>query len=155
MYRKNSTIITTAGVLAILTSIVWDRIEWHYREQQPATDWFVIQNLSVADSVFGDERIFVVYDRTIKMPFYGDWSVEVKQTESQFSICIGSGSSYYEPKDVIPNAAVDFAWLLGTKCALPPGQYYLDITYRLHPLGFSDKEYRATSNIFTVKQSTN
>lgn len=155
-----------AATCAALTAVAWNQYD-HYvkrmesdrlllqKVQDPATDWFVVRNLSVADGPANDTKLPVVYDREIKRPFVGRWYAEIKSAETQQTVCWGNGGALYEPKKVLPKAGVDLTWIMGKECFLSPQQYYLEINYRIAPQGYPEKEYRAVSNVFTVKGDSN
>lgn len=151
MLRKNSTMIITAGVLALMANVAYDKISWYYKEQDPPSKWFVVRNLNVADGRAFDHKLPVIYDRVIYQPFFGEWRAEVKQAGTLFTVCFGSGKSFYEPKDVLPPAGVDLSWFMGQNCDLTPGQYYLEVYFEINPPNYPQKVYRATSNLFTLK----
>ena len=156
-------IILTALAAAVLATIVWNQVDDYQNRQQalmvqqqkldePATDWFVVRNLAVADGHTGDD-LPAVYDREIRKPFAGRWYAEIKNAETQESVCYGNGASLYEPKDVLPKAGVTLKWLMGKGCNLPVGQYYLEINYTVLPTNYPQKDYRAVSNVFTIREN--
>ena len=121
------------------------------RDAAPVTDWFVVRNLAVADGVTGED-LPAIYDREIKKPFGGTWFAEVHDVQTQALACPpGKSGAYYEPKDVLPQAGVTLSWLMDRKCELGPGQYYLEITYLVTPANYPTKDYRAVSNVFTIR----
>lgn len=155
-------IAVSAAVSALVVFMGWNEyddyvvrraalVETASREAAPATDWFVVRNLSVADGLSGDSALPVVYDREIKKPFTGRWTAEIKNAETKTTACYGGGSARYEPREALPGAGVDLEWLMQKRCSLSPGQYFVEINYDLFPANYPTKEYRAVSNVFTVK----
>ena len=155
-------IILTALVAAVLATIVWNQYDDYQMRQQallmqqrminePASDWFVVRNLAVADGYTGDD-LPAVYDREIRKPFAGRWYAEIKNAETQESACYGNGAAIYEPKDVLPKAGVTLGWIMQKTCKLVPGQYYLEINYTVLPTNYPQKDYRAVSNVFTIRE---
>lgn len=121
----------------------------------PPTEWFAVKDISVPDFVQGDDPP-VIYNRQILKPFYGDWSVEIHGTNesTDYAICAGSGSAYYEPKENLPDTGVSMSWFFGYEawkgCSLNDGQYVLQTHWKIRPIGYPEKEYSMTSNIFRV-----
>lgn len=155
-------VILPALIAAVLATIVWNQVDDYQIRQQallaqqrmidePASDWFVVRNLAVADGFTGDD-LPAVYDREIRKPFAGRWYAEVKNAETQESVCYGNGASLYEPKDVLPKAGVTLKWLMGKECPLPVGQYFVEINYTVIPTNYPQKDYRAVSNVFTIRE---
>lgn len=154
MYRKNGFIITAAGVMALLANVVWDRYDQYAKAKEPPTNWFYVGNINIADGKAFDSKLPIIYDRTILRPFYGEWRAEIRQVKTQFTVCFGSSESYYEPKDTLPNAGVTLEWFMGRRCDLSPGQYYLEVNYKISPLNYPEKTYRAVSNLFTLNPAS-
>ena len=125
------------------------------QESAPATDWFVVRGISVADFVQG-ENPPVVYDRVIKKPFDATWSAEIHNAAAgpDYAICSGSGTNFYEPKETLPETGVNMSWFIGAEawklCSLNEGQYVIKTRYEMRPSGYPIKYYEATSNIFRV-----
>lgn len=143
-----------ALTIAMGGNFVWSLYSDHQKRLAPSTDWLLVQSINVADGNAFDPKLPVIYDRTILRPFYGEWRAEIRQTKTQFTACFGSGESYYEPKDTLPNAGVTLEWFMGRRCDLSPGQYYLEVNYKISPLNYPDKSYRVVSNLFTIKPSS-
>lgn len=156
-------LILTAAISAVLVTIAWNQYDAIAKRQQlieeealkaaePATTWFVVRNLAVADSFAYNSEVPVVYDREIKRDFNGQWWAEVRNAEDKsITDCRGHGSSRYTTDDALPPAGVDLKWIIGISCHLPAGQYYLEISYSIAPANYPVKEYRAVSNVFTLK----
>lgn len=157
-------LIVAAAISAVFATVAWNQYDAYIKREEeiriereraeaPATDWFVVQNLSVADSFAYNYSIPVIYDREIKKDFAGEWWAEVKNAiDKSVTDCRGHNSSKYTVDDSLPPAGVDLEWMVGMKCHLGPGQYYLEINYVISPINYPDKEYRAVSNVFTLKK---
>ena len=144
-----------AFICAVLIVAGWYFYSASVKDNAPATDWFVVRNVSVPDFIAGSDPP-VNYDRVIKKEFFGRWSVEVHGTtqSTNYAICTGSGQNHYEPTETLPDTGVSMSWFMGVdgwkKCSLKEGQYVLEITYLITPQGYPEKLYTATSNIFRV-----
>lgn len=155
MFKRDRFLITFAFLSAIAVNVAWDKYQQHTKESAPATDWFVVWGLSVADGEQGNSKLPVVYNREIRKSFSGRWHAEIKNTETQETVCWGNGDAFYEPKDILPKAGVDLEWIVGKDCDLKPSQYYLEINYLISPINYPIKSYRAVSNVFTISEGHN
>ncbi len=149
MLRRHGLTFTAFG-LALMFNIGWSYYSDYQKEQAPATDWFYVQSINVADGYAGQD-IPIIYDRVIKKPFIGQWFVEIKRAADQVTVCRGDGVARYDPADQLPEGGVTLDWITGKKCPLPPGQFFLEAYYSIKPDNYPDKSYRVASNLFTLK----
>jgi hypothetical protein len=147
--EMKSLITLIAFGLALITNVVWQWAVDAGKEATPTSEWFVVRKINVATAKQGDNPS-VVYDREIKKPFTGDWIVEIVRTKDEFTICTGSGTNRYEPKDALPKAGVDLIWLVGKDCKLPVGEYTLQAHWKVKPDDYPEKSLRIVSDIFEV-----
>lgn len=140
-----------ALTIAMGGNFVWSLYSDYQKRLAPSTDWFLVQSINVADGSWRDRHLRVIYDRIIKQPFFADWYAEVKRASDSFLVCDGSGSSAYEPKDQLPDTGVTLEWLIGKPCKLAPGQYYIEVTYKIKPVDYPEKVYQVASNLFTIQ----
>ena len=149
MKNHFSTILALA--LGITVHYAWYQWGLRARAALPASDWFEVRSVSVADFEEGDFTAPVVYDRVIRKPFTGTWVAEVIRVPDNFNACVGSGTNRYEASDEVPAAGVTFSWFIGTNCNLPPAQYTMRVHWDIKPSGYPDKEVSLSSNVFTVR----
>lgn len=118
---------------------------------EPADNWFEVKNISIPNFIDGDDPN-IIYDRVIKKPFSATWNVEVHRAgeAEDFAYCTGSGTNFYEPKEVLPDSGVTLSWFIGKKCNLPSGQYTIESHWEIRPEGYPTKEESYTSNLFRV-----
>lgn len=140
-----------ASFVALAAIFGYVRYDRSVKEEVPATDFFVVRNISVPDFI-EDTDPMVVYDRTIKEVFNATWTLEVISTVpgENYAVCTGSGVNHYTPDKELPKEGVRLSWLLGKDCGLRAGQYTIQAHYEIRPEGFPTKNYSATSNIFNV-----
>lgn len=162
MKTGNGWAIALAGIIGI-GLMVWQTHQYRVerraenaamaeREALPVERWYVVRGVFVPDFVQGEDP-FIVYDREIRQPFQATWIVEMHPVgdANDFAICTGSGSNYYEPKETLPDSGVKlFAFYMGKKCDVPPGEYILETRWTLTPAGFPAKTLQKSSNIFTI-----
>ena len=103
-----------AFICAVLIVAGWYFYSASVKDNAPATDWFVVRNVSVPDFIAGSDPP-VNYDRVIKKEFFGRWSVEVHGTtqSTNYAICTGSGQNHYEPTETLPDTGVSMSWFMG------------------------------------------
>ncbi|MDP8995917.1 MAG: hypothetical protein M3O03_02785 [Pseudomonadota bacterium] len=116
-----------------------------------AETFFEVKSVAVPDFKEGENPL-IIYDRTIKKPFFGFWNVEVHQVgaDTDYNYCSGSGSANYEPHETLPKVGVKLDWFIGKDCALPVGQYRLQMNWQIHADGYPSKIETISSNIFKV-----
>jgi len=148
MRRHLSTL--TALILALALHYGWSQWNVYARQHEPVGNFFVVNSVNVSDTKYGYDPP-VVYDRTIKRPFTGEWTAEINNAETGVTACRGFGRSDYQPKDVLPDATVTLSWFVSAKCNLFPGHYVVETVWRVQPEGYEHpKILRNVSNIFTV-----
>lgn len=140
-----------ALIIAIVGNYAWTLYGAHMRAIAPSTDWFYVQSINVADGSAGNPNIPVIYDRVIKKPFVGEWYAELKRASDQFLMCSGNGKSLYDTNDTLPETGVTLKWFMNRECVLPPGQYFIETSYKIKADGYPEKNYRVASNLFTLK----
>lgn len=146
-------------------------------QQMPASWWFEVRSIEVADAPSGVCPIMVV-DRTIRHPADGTYSVEVERVTSDPGVlpitttrAIGNdglliprrrGGSTYTPDDQLPVPMSFDWWLFDEKderpvCPLPDGRYVIDTRWEFVPenpiwrfLLHDPRIVRERSNVFTI-----
>lgn len=143
-------------LVAILVVTLWEKYTTYVENQRPASDWFTFNRITVPDFEQGSDPI-VLYDRTVKQPFYGEGKSEVREVGANGGdvLCSGGWSRAYEPTDVLDPKKVTFQWILGatvtpSPCVLPPGQYVVWFSLRVRPLNGVTREVVATTDPFIV-----
>jgi len=130
---------------------IWFGLSARWKDAAPSTDFFEVNRLSIPDFV-QDENPILSYDRTIKQKFFGTWVVEIydaKSVERSVAACYGDGSSIYDASDALP-IPVTLKWFIDKDCHLVPGQYIVEVVWKIQPEGYPVKEYKTSSNIFKV-----
>ncbi len=129
--------------------------EIEFKALAPVGQWFEVSNISIPDFILGEDPL-VVYDRTIRRPFNGTWSSEIKPLNGASdllpTVCTGSGIAHYEAGEQLDPSVVTFSWLTGTKgCPTKPGRYMGIFNYEVRPdNGYPQKTLTTFTNIFTV-----
>jgi len=120
------------------------------KEAAPATDFFVVNTLSIPDFVEGTDPV-MVYDRTIKKDFLGTFMVEIRATTAtaNYTVCSNSGSRSYTVGKKLPET-ITLKWFVDRDCGLLAGQYVAETTWKIEAQGYPMKEYSAVSNVFRV-----
>jgi hypothetical protein len=140
--------------LLLASGIIIGYNRWHNWsvENQPASDWFEVNRLSVPDFPIGVDPI-ILYSRDIKRHFEGEWIVEIRPVikNANYSVCTGSGLNEYESDKTVPPDGVTLSWFMGRGCFLQPGQYALYCFWHIRVPGYQEKVYSYISNVFTVK----
>ena len=130
---------------------IWFGLSAKWKDAAPSTDFFEVNRLYVADFVQDDDPI-LSYDRTIKQKFFGTWAAEIYDAASKertIPACFGDGSRIYNPGDE-PPVPVTLKWFIDKDCHLEPGQYIVEVVWKIQPEGYPVKEYKTISNIFKV-----
>jgi len=131
--------------------VIWFGLSAKWKDAAPSTDFFEVNRLYVADFVQGDDPI-LSYDRTIKQKFFGTWAAEIYDAtlkERTIPACFGDGSRIYDASDE-PPIPVTLKWFIDKDCHLEPGQYIVEVVWKIQPEGYPVKEYKTNSNIFNV-----
>lgn len=140
----------SALVAAAAGVIIGVGTDYAWRQAMPATHWFDPSRVTVADAAEGEDPTLVV-DRTIRLPFHGEWIVTVRRLEpGGFSTyCVGTGENDYTPGAVMTRPVFLSHWM-GKACPLEPGQYRVDTRWLIKPTGYPPKERVVMSNLFRV-----
>lgn len=146
-------VIALFAVFAIIqyqnTAELWQEKS---RELTPADNWFVIRGVTIPDFVVGTDPV-VQFNRVIRQPFDGSWSISIHQVGSDmdYPICFNSSTNFYDATPGIPKTAIPLSIFMGKECALPVGQYIAQINWEIRPAGYPTKYVRISSNNFYVK----
>jgi hypothetical protein len=144
--------IAVALILVIGITYLTGAFTSQYRQSVLPQAWYSVSEIYVPDHPAGSDPE-MIYDRIIRQPLTGFWVVEVQRRDEGglfYSACTGSGVSYYDTDEAIPNNTVNWSWFIGETCAVPPGQYRLRAQWTIRPDGWPEKRVIATSNVFTV-----
>jgi len=128
------------------------------REDVPAEDWFVVNEIYVPDHPAGSDPM-MVYDRDILSTHKGFWVVEAQIVEPAGRVgvfqnaCSGSGTDEYDVNEVLsPNHEVKWSWFFGRPCTIPPGTYRILLSKDMTIPGYPVKSMKKTSNTFHVTE---
>lgn len=116
----------------------------------PAQNWFEVSSIFIPAHEQGDDPV-VIYNRTIKRPFQGRYVAEVHSVETPNLVlnCSGTGTYFYSPADVLPDN-ITLSWLIGKRCDLPVGDYYVEFNWYIWPVGYQVKTLTFKSVVFSV-----
>lgn len=149
--------VKLVDIFALATAIAISTGYFHYykgyKESVPATDFYVIRSISIADYVEGQEPL-VVFNNEVKQPFAGDWTVDVSNVDDKLNFpplpCKGSGTKSFTISDSVPPDGVPLTVILAKKCDLKAGQYILKYHLDLRPPNYPTKSLDVASNIFRI-----
>ncbi|MCG6115127.1 MAG: hypothetical protein MEQ84_07995 [Mesorhizobium sp.] len=131
----------------------WAILFWFagFAQLFPASHWFRVDRVEVMGAEAFTPPPMVV-ERQIRRPFRGEWIVTVmRRSAFGFHVhCTARGESDYRPENVLPEELTLDWWTWPTQCQLPPGSYYVNAIWTIHPPGYPAKEVRTTSNIFEM-----
>jgi hypothetical protein len=120
----------------------------------PASYWYDVKEIRVGSSTFG-EPIPLVVDRQIKRPFYGEWSITIRQWDGGgWPVwCNAQGVSNYQAGAKLPKDLSLQWWTAGQCYPVPIGRYKVTTTWRImsSPL-LPTKVVSMESNIFEVRE---
>ena len=146
-----------AGVL-LGAFIAWLAVPWVeavFFYSIPASRWFEVESIGVADAASGEPHRVEV-DRRIKQAFTASWTVTVRREveEGYAPVCARSGRSDYLPDSVFP-VDTDINWWMnippGPSCPdLAVGRYILTMVWIISVEGMPPKVVREESNVFEV-----
>lgn len=126
-----------------------------YERYRPATDWFNVKSIHVADTTVGTNPV-MQYARDIKQPFRGDWTAEVQYLQPSgkwIAECIATGVANYAPDKGPPNPTTLDWWTYPLDCAPKHvGTYRLSTSWNLDLPGGITKQIFAFSNTFKVTE---
>lgn len=121
----------------------------------PASDWFEVRSVYVADTTAGASPVMTV-DREVKKPFRGRWLVDVEQEQpsGRFVVrCTAAGANNYSLGNDLPVPLDLDWWTYPMDCApTEPGRYRVETTWLIELPGGLTKEVRAVSNTFRVSR---
>lgn len=137
-------------IFSIMLSAIPLFLKWSRSNAIPE-EFFSVVKLYISDYEVGQAPIFT-YDRVIRKPFSGDWTVKVQKIEGNIlrDICVGQGHSNYKPENKLP-PLVTMEWYLGKSCPLSPGNYRIWTIWIMHVENYPDMSTEAVSNVFNVK----
>ena len=103
----------------------------YFDSPETIDEWFVVSAFSVPDHKAGEDPV-IVFEREIKRPLAGQWSVEtqIRKSNGRFTtVCRGSGLSHYSPDENLPPGGVTLSWFRGL-CHAGEGQYRLQVVWQ-------------------------
>lgn len=141
------------GVLSVVF-IVW--IMFMSAALWPVSYWFSVGHIKVEDSLL-DEPIIMDIDRTVKRPFYADWTVTVRKSvdDGYVIACLYKASTDYRTDAALPSP-VTLNWWTNGECPITESGYYIVTTsWDIRPdiLGLPKKVYTVESNVFRVTET--
>lgn len=152
-FRRIDLLAIFIGILAVG---VWVKYDTYKDNLRPASDWFTINKISIPDFEEGTDPL-VLYDRSIKLPFYGEGKSEVRDISGAIPnvVCTGSWDMAYEPGDVLDTTKITFNWILGARvipspCEPKAGQYVTWISVRVKPLNGVEREVTYLTDTFII-----
>jgi len=107
------------------------------------SDFYKVESVTVSNMVQGEPGR-VEFARTVKKPFYGQWSAKIYKAGTFYFVCTNTGRNYYEPVD--QNEVVTMRWYMEKNCNLSPGSYYIVTKWDLD----NNLSEHNISNIFRV-----
>jgi len=142
--------------VGLFVMLSWGQYSAYLEKLRPASDWFTINKITIPNFEEGQDPA-VLYDRTIRLPFYGDGRSEVRDIGGKIVnvVCSGTWERAYEPNDILDPAKTTFSWMLGKSvtpdpCQPPPGQYVAWFSVRVKPLNGEAREVTYTTDPFIV-----
>lgn len=137
----------------LFTTIVltYQYIQDQRRELAPLSDYFEVRQIGVPNFPVGHNPV-MIYDRTIKRPFRGRYTVEVQEagTLQPIEECTGSFDINYDPDKKLPVGGPTLFWFIGHECDIPIGTYRLEACWDIYRQNASTVHYCRPSAIFTV-----
>jgi hypothetical protein len=145
--------IALAVAVYIVGSLAWQQ----WRSFAPASNWFSVEGIFIADAVEGVDPV-VTYSRTIHQDVHAEFTVSITRHAGPLDttgtvFCSGQGSANYVAGRVLPPAGTSLAWLMNREnnpCKFTPGTYRARTVWVLSPDGFPDKQLTVDSNYFIV-----
>lgn len=120
-------------------------------EALPASDWMVVNDVFVPDTVVGEDfHIFV--DREIKQPFDGHYFVQLRRFPSNTNACTADARTPYRPDAELENP-LEWSWWAFPQCEHyrpEAGQYRVHTQWDIDTGEAGVKEISNVSNVFTV-----
>lgn len=120
-------------------------------EALPASDWLVVNDVFVPDTVVGEDfNIFV--DRKIKQPFDGHYFVQLRHFPSNVNACTAEAKTPYRPDAELENP-LTWSWWAFPQCENyrpEEGQYRIHTQWEVDTGYAGVKEVSSVSNVFTV-----
>lgn len=131
----------------------WAILFWFagFAQLVPASHWLRVDRVQVIDAEAMTPPPMIV-ERQIRREFRATWIVTVMRRNALgFHVfCTARGENDYRPENVLPEDLDLDWWTWPVQCRLPPGSYYVNTVWTLHPAGYPPKEVRSTSNIFEI-----
>lgn len=120
----------------------------------PTSYWFEVKHITVNDATLGEPVIMEV-DRTIKRPFYAEWTVTIREAVADGYVirCLTKASTDYRVDATFPDP-LTLDWWSNSECNdLDEGSYVMTTTWDIRPdiLGLPKKTLTVESNIFKIK----
>lgn len=120
----------------------------------PASWWFEVNSIVVADLVEGEPALITV-DRRINRDFTGVWRVEVRKldpaTGQWVSDCVTAETRQSYITDAALPHPVTLDWWASDECGdVDPGTYYIATFWRINPDGLMPRSLQVTSPVFKV-----
>ena len=141
-----------ALIVVILMVFGWNKWDEAQKENAPARDWFVVENIFIPSFIEGENPV-MTYSFTVLRETRGLWRIEIFETkqsqETSAAVCVGSGIGNYKPGKG-PKSGVTLEWFMGKDCKLPAGEYVAVATWTLQPKGYPEKIVTYVSNPFVV-----
>jgi len=103
--NKYTQIILGLILFALALQLYPIGLKW-WNSNIPIADWFSVNQMQVPAVVTKNETIFIIFDRTIRKPFYGEWLVEVQKINEDGTVsvvCSGNGEANYTPNKSLPH----------------------------------------------------
>ena len=143
--------------LAASLIFAYDSLINLYRNNIPVMAFFEVYEVFVPDHIVGSNPT-LIYNRDIKQPFYGRFTIEVQEltynSSNHFTlktVCTATGAHTYTPTTFVGPREVTWNWFMEDQCdIIQPGTYRLNTTWSVIPEEFSPKTAVNVSNAFTV-----
>jgi len=125
-----------------------------YEKIRPASDWFEVHRIQISTTVVREDPL-INYQRSIKLPFKGNWLAELQQynliTRKWHEACSSNGVAIYSPDKSQPDPLYLTWWTFPIDCTPQNlGIYRLKTVWTIELPGGLTKQVHATSGNFTV-----
>lgn len=130
--------------------------EYAAKEAAPASDWYVLRNISIRDFIEGDDPV-LSFDSEVKKPHVSIWTIQAHKIDGGIEyppICSTHGELARTPDDNKGTTVIKWSALMklgaNSNCQLPVGDFILKAHVKLEINGYPEKEVDRASGIFHV-----